>query len=228
MSRTVHPVPTFCACPLCQRGAASFGMTVGLGSPRGAAHPEVGRGTRPFIHRVPFPAREYRRCKGEMTAWKSGVFLIRAGARGERRAESATLSPPLPSAAHAGSGIKGNLPSRGVSAPGMSAPARHGIFTSPGAYSTGEEGGGVGGFGRERGGGGEDSQPAAASAMRSPPRYARPPPPLLRSVASGRGVSPPRPSGASPPRKHPALPRVSFTSGAARRGGGVGGGGVES
>lgn len=62
------------------------------------------------------------------------------------------------------------------------------------------------------GGAGGGLPTSAASAMRSPRRYALcPPPPLLRSVASGRGYPRRgRPSGASPPRKHPALPRVSL------------------
>lgn len=66
------------------------------------------------------------------------------------------------------------------------------------------------------GGAGGGLPTSAASAMRSPRRYALcPPPPLLRSVASGRGYPRRgRPSGASPPRKHPALPRVSLAGGA--------------
>lgn len=70
------------------------------------------------------------------------------------------------------------------------------------------------------GGAGGGLPTSAASAMRSSRRYALcPPPPLLRSVASGRGYPRRgRPSGASPSRKHPELPRVSLAGGAGRGG----------
>lgn len=65
---------------------------------------------------------------------ESEVFLSRP-CRGERRAESATSSlcpgPPTQGAHQRESPLV-----CGLSAPGMSAPARHGIFTSQRAYST--------------------------------------------------------------------------------------------
>lgn len=89
---------------------------------------------------------------------ENGVFLSVpvSGVRGGRKVPPSLSLLPCPQAAHAGSSIKGNLPCRAVSAPGMSAPARHGIFASPGAYSTGGRGGRAG----LEGGRGEDSQPA--------------------------------------------------------------------
>lgn len=98
----------------------------------------------------------------------------------------------------------------------MSAPARHGIFTSPGAYSTGGgRGWGGNGFGAGRGGGARGGLPTSrrfchevTAALCAPATAPAP----LRCVR--QGVSPPRPSRGIPAAETPrASTRVPHQGG---------------